>query len=422
MRFSIRSSTARLSVLISALIITLIIVIQLIWLKKVYRFEQKEFDISVLKTIRGLYEDLDMYSSSNLNELVERPEEHLYLARMKLPVNYDTLKNNLQFELEDFDIYTNCSIGLFEAKADTFKYNTTLLSAGTRDRSNPAVPLLKRKYDYLALYFPNRRQYVIYEMNFWIISSVILLIVLIIFGGSLYFFYRQKSLNEIQKEFVQNFTHEFKTPVATLALAAETLENKHIVEKPDKLATYAGIVKYQSDHLSKQIEKLLRFAHTESGRLHLAKTNVDMHELIRESITHLMPLIQQKNATLQLNLNAAKSSMSADRDYLIIMITNLIENAIKYSKEPVITITTINTPEHFILSITDNGIGIEKRHIKKLFRKFYRIRNNEEYTAKGFGIGLTFVRKIVSAHTGKIYVESVPAKGSTFTVELPGLK
>ena len=147
-----------------------------------------------------------------------------------------------------------------------------------------------------------------------------------------------------------------------------------------------------------------------------------MHELIRESITHLMPLIQQKNATLQLNLNAAKSCMLADRDYMIIMITNLIENAIKYSKEPVIIITTINTPEHFILSITDNGIGIEKRHIKKLFRKFYRIRNNEEYVAKGFGIGLTIVRKIVSAHTGKIYVESVPAKGSTFTVELPGLK
>ncbi|HET9824972.1 MAG TPA: HAMP domain-containing sensor histidine kinase [Chitinophagaceae bacterium] len=422
MQFSIRSSTARLSVLISALIISIIIVIQLIWLKKVYRFEQKEFDISVLKTIRGLYEDLDIYSSTNLTELVERPEEHLYLARMKLPVNYDTLTSNLQFELEDFDIYTNCSIGLYDAAAGAFKYNTTLLSAGTHDRSNPKVPLLKKKYDYLALYFPNRRQWVLYEMNFWIISSVILLIVLIICGGSLYFFYRQKSLNEIQKEFVQNFTHEFKTPVATLALAAETLESKNIIEKPEKLATYAGIVKYQSDHLSKQIEKLLRFAHIESGRLHLARTSVDMHELIRESITHLTPLIQQKNARLQLNLNAGKSCMSGDRDYMLIMVTNLIENAIKYSKQPVITVTTINKPGQFILSIMDNGIGIEKKNINKLFRKFYRIHNNEEYLAKGFGIGLTFVKKIVTAHAGKIYVESIPGKGSTFTVELPGLK
>ena len=296
MRFSIRASTARLSILISALIIAIIIIIQLVWLRKVYRFEQKEFDISVLKSIRGLYEDLDIYSSSNLTELVERPEEHLYLAHMKLPVNYDTLKNNLQFELEDFDIYTNCSLGVYEASTGTLRYHTTLVAAGSHDVSNPAVPLVKKKFDYIALYFPNRQHYILYEMNFWIISSVILLIVLIICGSSLYFFYRQKSLNEIQKDFVNNFTHEFKTPVATLALAAETLENRSIIEKPEKLFTYAGIVKYQSDYLNKQIEKLLRFAHIESGKLHLHKTNVDMHELIRESITHLMPLIQQKNA------------------------------------------------------------------------------------------------------------------------------
>ena len=216
MRFSIRASTARLSILISALIIAIIIIIQLVWLRKVYRFEQKEFDISVLKSIRGLYEDLDIYSSSNLNELVERPEEHLYLAHMKLPVNYDTLKNNLQFELEDFDIYTNCSLGVYEASTGTLRYHTTLVAAGSHDVSNPAVPLVKKKFDYIALYFPNRQHYILYEMNFWIISSVILLIVLIICGSSLYFFYRQKSLNEIQRDFVNNFTHEFKTPVATL--------------------------------------------------------------------------------------------------------------------------------------------------------------------------------------------------------------
>jgi two-component system phosphate regulon sensor histidine kinase PhoR len=280
------------------------------------------------------------------------------------------------------------------------------------------VPLLQRKFDYIALYFPNRQRYILYEMNFWIISSVILLIVLIICGSSLYFFYRQKSLNEIQKDFVQNFTHEFKTPVATLALAAETLENRNIIEKPEKLFTYAGIVKYQSDYLNKQIEKLLRFAHVESGRLLLHKKNVDMHELIRESITHLMPLIQQKNAQLHLNLNANKSCLSADRDYMIIMITNLVENAIKYSKQPVITITTLSKPENFILSVKDNGIGFGKNQVKKLFRRFYRIQNNEEYVAKGFGLGLTFVKKIINAHAGKIYVDSVPGSGSTFTVEL----
>jgi two-component system, OmpR family, phosphate regulon sensor histidine kinase PhoR len=419
MQFSIRSSTARLSVLISALIITVIVIFQLIWLKKVYKFEQKGFDISVLKAIRGLYEDLNLYNYSNLNELVERPEQHLYLAKINLPVNFDSVKSYVQFELEDFDIYTNCSIGIYDWALKKYIYNTTLLAAGTHDKSNPAVPIFERNYDYLAFYFPNRQQYILYEMNFWTISSVVLLVTLIICGGSLYFFYKQKSLNEIQKDFVQNFTHEFKTPVATLTLAAETLENKTIIEKPEKLATYAGIVKYQADYLNKQIEKLLRFAHIESNRLHLNKKKVDMHTLIKEAITNLSPLIQQKNASLQLQLNANNAYLIADKDYMAIMIINLIENAIKYSKQPVIVIATADKPGYFILSITDNGIGIEKNKMKKLFRKFYRIQNEEEYTSKGFGIGLTFVRKITKAHKGIISVDSVPGKGSTFRVELP---
>jgi two-component system phosphate regulon sensor histidine kinase PhoR len=419
MHFSIRSSTARLGIFASALIIAIIVIFQLIWLKKVYRFEQKEFDISILKAIRGFYEDLNLYNSSNLNELVEKPDRHLYLARIKLPVNYDSLKTYLQFELEDFDIYTNCNAGIYEAAANKYKYSTTLLSAGSQDKLNPVIPLLKRNYDYLSLYFPNRQRYILYEMNFWIVSSAVLLIVLIVSAGSLYFLYRQKFLNEIQKEFVQNFTHEFKTPVATLSLAAETLENKTIIEKPEKLAVYAGIVKYQADYMHKQIEKLLRFAHIESTRLHLEKKAVDMHELIKEAITNLTPLIQQKKASLQLKLNANKSILVADKDYMNIMITNLIENAIKYSKQPVISISTTSQDNRFVLSVQDNGIGIGKNQMKKLFTKFYRIRNDEEYVAKGFGIGLTFVKRIITAHKGRIYVESLPGKGSTFTIELP---
>ena len=419
MQFSIRSSMVRFGNFASALIIAIIVIFQLIWLKKVYRFEQKEFDISVLKVIRGLYEDLNLYNTSNLDELVERPDRHLYLARIRLPLNYDSVKSSLQFELEDFDVYTNCSIGIYGAAANAYKYSTTLLAAGTQDKSSKAVPLLKRNYDYIALYFPNRQKYILNEMNFWVVGTVILLIVLIVSAGSLYFLYRQKFFNELQKDFIQNFTHEFKTPVATLALAAETLEDKTIIAKPEKLATYAGIVKYQAEYLHKQIEKLLKFAHSESAHLHPEKKTINIHELIKEAIENITPLIQQKQASLELRLNARNPCLLADKDYMIIMITNLIENAIKYSKQPVIAITTANKNGSFVLSITDNGIGIGKPQMKKLFTKFYRIRNNEEYAAKGFGIGLTFVKKIVLAHKGKIGVESVPGKGSTFTVEVP---
>jgi len=420
-RLNIRSSAVRFGIFASALVIAVILVFQLLWLDKVYRFEQKQFDISVLKSVRGLYEDLEinLYNTSNLSQLIERPAKQLYLARISLPVNDDSLVSYLQYELEDFDIFTNCSVAIYSATNNQFIFTNTLYSAANSDRVHNSVALLKRNYNYIALYFPNRQRYIFYEMNFWIVSTLVLVLMLIISAASLYFFYRQRSLNEIQKDFVENFTHEFKTPVATIALAAETLENKNMADKPGKLAVYAGILKYQAAYLQKQIERLLQFSYIDSGRLHLEKKTTDMHLLVKEAVMNLEPLVREKNAELQFKFNAPQSVFTADRDYLVIMITNLVENAIKFSKHPVVTISTMNKPGYFVLTVADNGPGISKKQIKKLFVKFYRVRNNEEYSAKGFGIGLSFVKKIIQAHKGKITVESSPGTGTTFIAALP---
>jgi two-component system, OmpR family, phosphate regulon sensor histidine kinase PhoR len=417
----IRSSTIRLGIFISTLIIATILIFQLAWLKKVYRFEQKEFDHSIVKVIRGLYEDLDVsaYNSSHLNELIERAETHLYLAQITLPVNDDSLVSYLQYELEDFGIFTNCQLGVYSSARDKYIYTEVLTSAGVREKIKTGLPVQTRKYDYIALYFPNREQYILSQMNFWIISSAILLIVLVLFSANLYYFYREKFFNETQKDFIHNFTHEFKTPVSVIGLAADVLKNKNIIEKPDKLVTYAGIVEYQANYLHSQIEKLLQFAYTESGKLHLKKEAVDIHQLIHESVINLAPLISDKNAELHYSLDAVNSIVQCDRNYMLIVITNLIDNAVKYSKYPVITIATRNDKQGLQFSIKDNGIGIEKRHIKKLFKKFYRVRSGDLYIAKGFGIGLTFVKKILDSHGGEIKIKSEPGEGSTFIVELP---
>jgi two-component system phosphate regulon sensor histidine kinase PhoR len=321
--------------------------------------------------------------------------------------------------LEDFGVFTDCYLGIYSADSGKFIYKELLRSAGTKAKTAPVIPVLTRSYDHIVLYFPNRRQYILEQMNFWTISSVVLLLVLILFGGSLYYFYRQKFLNETQKDFIHNFTHEFKTPVSVISLAADVLKNPAIVSKPDKLATYAGIVEYQAAYLQSQTEKLLNFAYTESAQLHFAKDRVNIHELIQEAMNNLMPLINERNAKVQLELHATDPFLIANRDYLVIVIINLVDNAIKYSKEPKITISTSNAGRYIILSVKDNGIGIEAGQIKNLFKKFFRIRKEDTYTTKGFGIGLAFVKKIVMVHGGKIKVESTPAKGSAFTIELP---
>jgi two-component system phosphate regulon sensor histidine kinase PhoR len=419
--FSIRSSTIRLGIFISTLVIAAIVVFQLIWLKKIYRFEQKEFDLSVLKSIRGLYEDINAsnYNYSHLNELIENPKPQLYLARIVLPVNYDSLTAYLQYELEDFGVFTDCYLGIYSVDSAKYIYTRVLRSAGTKGKPSPTIPALSKPYDHIILYFPNRRQYIIEQMNFWITSSIALLLVIILFSGSLYYFHRQKFLNETQKDFIHNFTHEFKTPVSVISLAADVLKNPAIIQKPEKLATYAGIVEYQAAYLQSQTEKLLNFAYTESGQLHFAKDRVNIHELIQEAMNNLMPLINERNAKLQFELNASNPFLIANRDYLVIVIINLVDNAIKYSKNPKIIITTNSTNKNITLSVKDNGIGIEQGQIKNLFKKFFRIRKEDTYTSKGFGIGLAFVKKIVTAHGGKIKVESEPERGSAFTIELP---
>lgn len=421
MAFAIRSSTIRLGIFISTLVIAIILTFQLVWLRKLYFFEQKEFDHGVLKAVRGLYEDLDIkiYNSSHLSELVENPKPNLYVARITLPVSQDSLTNYLQYELDDFGIFTDCYLGIYDAGSAKYIYNGLLPLGTKKQKSNTNFPKISTSYDHLNLYFPNRKQYILSQMNLWIISSIILLIVLIFFGASLYYFYKQKFLQETQKDFLHSFTHEFKTPVSVLLLAADVLKDTEISKKPEKLATYAGIVEYQSGYLQNQIENLLRFAHTDSHQLHLRKEKIDLHELIREAIVNLGPLITERKASLDFQPGTAPLYLMGDKDYLVIVIMNLIDNAIKYSKNPRISITTQKTERFVTFSIKDNGIGIESKQLKKIFKKFFRIQNGEVYTAKGFGIGLSFVQKIVKAHGGTITVNSVPQSGSTFNIDLP---
>ena len=418
--FSLRSSTIRLGIFLSTLIIATIIVFQLAWLRKVYRFEEKEFDHSVVKAIRGLYEDLDVttFNTETLGRLIERPKAQIYLARINLPVNIDTLSAYLAYELEDFDIFTTCELALYKADSTAYRWTGSLRSPATGKTGSKPVPFFKKNYNYIALYFPNRRKYIISQMNVWIISTVVLLIVLVLFGTSLFYFYRQKFVSQTQQDLIHSFAHEFKTPVAVISLAADVLKEDSIRDRPERLATYANIVDYQAKYLNQQVGTLLEFAYAESRRLPLKKEPVDMHQLIMEAVHHLGPSIQEKKAVISYALNATRSVLMADRNYLLIAITNLLDNAIKYSREPAITISTNNNEKEIMLAVKDNGIGIERTALKKIFRKFYRVKQADTYAAKGFGLGLAFTRIILDAHGGTIKVESVPGQGSVFEIKL----
>ena len=419
----IRSKTLRLVILTSTVLITLIIAIQLIWLQKVYLYEEKQFNINISKSIRSLYTDMELVNDAtdNVQKVIENINPDVYLLKIDCSPNLQLLWVNLKAELTDFDVYTDCRASIYDPGQN--KYTTEeyidLPDAYFPSTAETVLPVYKRDYSYIALYFPHRGQYILKQMLFWIASSGVLLLVLIGFGFSIFYLYRQKFYYETQKDFVNNFTHEFKTPLAVIKIASDVLKQKNIIDKPEKLNNYAGIINEQTTHLQSQVQRLLEIAYTDRSRLPLEKEIFDANELLQQSITDLQPLIEQKNAIVQTNFSIPVSVVKADKAYLRLCLINLIENAIKYAAVPVIDISTSIEGNNLCISVKDNGIGIATEHQKKIFERFYRITDGELHNSKGFGLGLNFVKKVIDTHSGKIDVKSEPGKGSTFTIKIP---
>jgi two-component system phosphate regulon sensor histidine kinase PhoR len=281
------------------------------------------------------------------------------------------------------------------------------------------LPVYSQDYDHILLYFPHRSQYILGEMNFWIISSVALFLALIGLAISLFYFYRQKFLAEVQKDFVNNFTHEFKTPLAVIRIASDVLAQNDITEKPDRLKRYSSIIQNQTTHLQNQVEKLLKSASAENKKFPIDKENVKPARLIEQALNKLQPLIEQKQARVDLKVDNYETNIQADEGHLELAIINILENALKYSNAPHIIVETGKEESDYFISVKDNGIGIEKKYIKDIFKKFYRVPTGNVHDVKGFGLGLNFVKRIVDGHDGRIKVKSLPGIGTEFRLLIP---
>ena len=419
----IRSKTLRWLIMLSTLLVTVIVTVQLFWLQKVYRFERKQFNSNVTKSIRGLFANLDLTNDSTFvfDKNIELPQPEAYIARIDKIRSIDSISASFSKELTDFDILTDCKMSIYSIAQKNYiasKY-IDFPDSYNAEKDKFKTPLFKRDHSYLLIYFPHRSRYIIMQMLFWIVSSGILLIVLIGFGISVFYLYHQQFLNETQKDFVNNFTHEFKTPLSVIKIAADVLHQPSIIEKPEKLKNYAEIIKDQTAHLQNQLNRMLSIAYTEHSKLPLQKEVFDANKLLQQAINNINPLIEEKSGSLSLEFKSSNSFVNADKSYLLLAYINILENAVKYSVKPVIEVITYVEGNDFCTDIRDNGIGIDKKQHRKIFNKFYRVTYGDIHQSKGFGLGLNFVKKIMDAHRGNISVESALGQGSTFTIKIP---
>jgi two-component system phosphate regulon sensor histidine kinase PhoR len=377
----------------------------------------------VVKSLRAVFEDLEMNDNPNqpLQQLIHTPADDYYLFKADTIPEQDSLTYYIRKEFSDFDVLTDVKLGAFSSKARKYVYEDYIPTTASGFHVTPALglPVYSQDYDHILLYFPHRSQYILGEMNFWIISSVALFLALIGLAISLFYFYRQKFLAEVQKDFVNNFTHEFKTPLAVIRIASDVLAQNDITEKPERLKRYSSIIQNQTTHLQNQVEKLLKSASAENKKFPIDKENVKPARLIEQALNKLQPLIEQKQARVDLKVDNYETNIQADEGHLELAIINILENALKYSNAPHIIVETGKEESDYFISVKDNGIGIEKKYIKDIFKKFYRVPTGNVHDVKGFGLGLNFVKRIVDGHDGKIRVKSLPGIGTEFRLLIP---
>ncbi len=298
-------------------------------------------------------------------------------------------------------------------------YDPTLLEKAYNIRLFPNDSHPQNQY--LYLYFDGKEGFII--NNMWsVFGSSFLLILVVggIFYTSMTTIMRQKKLSVIKNDFINNMTHEFKTPISTISLAIQVLKDKTIAKDVERSERYLGIIQNENYRLGTQVEKVLQMAQLDKGDVQMNFTAVNMHEIIEQVLANIGVQIEQKNGLVNLELDAENDNVWADEVHLTNIIYNLLDNANKYSLEqPEITITTANTPSSLSIKISDKGIGMSKEQLDKIFDKFYRVPTGNVHNVKGFGLGLSYVKKMVDWHSGRVNVASKLNEGTTFEIVLP---
>lgn len=278
------------------------------------------------------------------------------------------------------------------------------------------------KYE-LVLRFPQVMNFVVRSMIPMIVASVLFVfIIMLVFASAIYYMVKQKKVADMKYDFINNMTHEFKTPIATISIAADALNSERVNTDKGKVEHYAGIIKQENKRMLAQVESVLRIARLERGQMELNRTPSDLNSLLEEALEHIELIVADRQGIIEENFEAEKASASVDRMHIINIFLNILDNANKYSPgKPEISVRTYNTPDgkYWAVDISDKGMGMSKSGIKKIFENFYRIPTGDVHNIKGHGLGLAYSKKIVELHAGTIEADSIQGKGSTFTVKLP---
>lgn len=333
--------------------------------------------------------------------------------------------NDLKTILENSGIHSEFNFGIIDNNNNKMvissdsNLNDQLLLSNFKVNLFPNDIIFKENQ--LVLDFPNRFS-LIYKSIFplLILSGILTLFIVLTYSNAVFFILRQKKINDIKSDFINNITHEFKTPIATIGLASDSINNSKIIGNPDKIRYFTKIIKDENFRMNKQVENILQLSLFEKHELNLNTQPCNLNEIVQKAADHIELQIIAKEGTLKTNLNALKDKVLIDEIHFLNALFNLLDNAIKYSVgKPEIEIGTRNQDKNILIWVKDKGIGMSSKNQKKIFKKFFRAETGNIHNVKGFGLGLSYVKLITEKHNAKITVISKPNQGSNFEITLP---
>jgi two-component system, OmpR family, phosphate regulon sensor histidine kinase PhoR len=404
-----------------------ILFIQMSWISNAIKLEHEKFQREVVNSLKQSTDEIQNRFLSKQGTIVIAPSDRKFVLENNFTTQGWFSKEELHSIIGE-SLKQNGVNQQFEYCVTDIFNNAVFASDGFHpmDFSTPyfinLAPDNSMHPEKLYLSVREDKNLIVREMWWMIVASIVFTTIIILaFAVTVRTLFNQKKVSEIKSDFINNMTHELKTPLATISLAIDALTNEKVIHDSEKVKTYSAMIKEENKRMNKQVEKILQAARLEKEEIKLNLQQLDVHQVINKVADNLALQVQEKHGTLTLKLNASNPVIMADEVHFSNIIFNLLDNAMKYSsRPPEIVVETFSHGNGMLsISIKDNGIGMDKETVTMIFEKFYRAHTGNLHNVKGFGLGLSYVKALVEAHEGKIRVESEPGKGSTFTITLP---
>jgi two-component system, OmpR family, phosphate regulon sensor histidine kinase PhoR len=410
-------------IILGGLSIIGIIFIQSYWLLKTWDIKDKEFDQTVNIVLRNVAERMSKYNKTILpkSDLVQRRSSNYYAVNINSEIDASLLEEYLRHEMAKQSLKIAFEYAVYDCTSDQLVYGNYCspeIIDEKKIKKNKNLPKFKDLIYYFVVRFPERESFLLANRNMTLTLTILSILAIVFFLYSMWVIMEQKRLSELQKDFINNMTHEFKTPISSIKIASDFLSNDKYVKNDIRLNKYIQIIREQNQRLNDQVEKVLNVARLEKDSIELKKEIFEINQTLEDVINN--ESLKMKEGNISFKKSSTFINIQADKLHFVNVVANMIDNAIKYSDEtPIVDISLNDAGKDVLLSIKDQGIGIDKENQKKLFDKFYRVSTGNVHNVKGFGLGLFYVKNICNAHGWLLQVKSEQGVGSEFIITIP---